>query len=51
MEAVEVATQGLEEELQRCRDRLRAVQVERNLLLVRVARSVILSLANPPRLY
>jgi hypothetical protein len=33
VEAVEVARQGLEEELQRCRDRLRAVQVERNLLL------------------
>ena len=34
VEAVEVARCGLEEELKRCRDRLRAVQVERNLLLV-----------------
>ena len=34
VEAVEVWRQGVEEELQRCRDRLRAVQVERNLLLV-----------------
>ena len=34
VEAAEVARQALEDELQSCRDRLRAVQVERNLLLV-----------------
>ena len=34
VEAVEVSKRGVEEELERCRDRLRAVQVERNLLLV-----------------
>ena len=34
VEAAEVARQGVEDELQRCRERLRAVQVERNLLLV-----------------
>jgi hypothetical protein len=33
VEAVEVSKRGVEEELERCRDRLRAVQVERNLLL------------------
>ena len=39
VEAVEVSRQAVEEELQRCRDRLRAVQVERNLLLVSTVNS------------
>ena len=31
-----MSMRGVEEELKRCQDRLRAVQVERNLLLVSV---------------
>lgn len=31
-----MSKRGVEEELQRCQDKLRAVQVERNLLLVSV---------------
>ena len=40
MEAAELARQGLEQELQKCQERLRAVQVERNLLLVSLPASV-----------